>query len=146
MLRSGVRQNQQAGYSGSGAAVALSLALCGCSASVVSPAGDEITSVGLTVPYTPPTDYAGPVSSLVVDPDLTVWEQMTATPSSVPDVGFNGWACELLLPKPAQPGAWRLVGVTEAYRPILDIVADRTGMPVSSNNVYYHFRLHTDEE
>ncbi len=86
------------------------------------------------------------MASFAVEPDLTVWEQMTSTPSSVPYVGFNNWACELLLPEPARPGAWRFVGVTETYRPILDIVADRTGLPVSSNNVYFHFRLNTEEE
>ncbi len=71
---------------------------------------------------------------------------MTATPGGVPYLPPDRWACDLLLPEPPQPGDWWLVGVTQVYRPILDIVADRTSLPVSSNNVYFHFRLHVDEE
>ncbi len=146
MLRSDVKRDQDARNPHCGAMVAVCLALCGCSALVISPTEKEVAPVGPVVPDKPPSDYVYPLAHLAGDPDLTLWEQLTATPTTLPYIECRGWADVLLLPEPPQPGAWRLVDVTEVYRPILDIVADRTGMPVSSNNVYYHFQLHIDEE
>ena len=124
------------------------LAISGCSTTgAVSTSGEPIVPLNPSVAAASPTDFPVPILSITAAPDVTVWDTRTSNPGGVPELGLTDWACGgLLFLDAPRPGAWVFAGVTELYTPVRDIVADRTGQPISSTTVYYYFTLQSEAD